>query len=444
MLNRPQADALLEKVLKYSQADETEALITSVSHALTRFANNSIHQNMAEEEIGLSVRAVADHRTARASTNKLDEASIRQVCETALALARLQPPDPDLLPMPAPQMVRSVERFDQQTSQLTPEYRAKTVQRVIARAEKDSLTTAGVFSNSAYGTGIFNSRGLRAYHEETLAEFSVTMMGSTSSGWAKKTAPKYEELEPESLAAIAAQKALQSREPREVPPGKYTVILEPAAVLDLLGFMMMDFGGLAVHEQRSFLTGRMGQQLFGENIDIRDDVFNSSQSGAPFDGEGMPRQPVTLVEKGMVKKLVYARQTAQKLGVEPTGHGFPLPNEFGEMPVNVVVEGGNSTIEEMIRSTARGLHVTRLWYIREVDPYKKIVTGMTRDGTFWIEDGEVRHGVKNLRFNQSLIAMLGQVEMMSPSQRTAGEETFEMVVPAMKIHEFNFSSLTKF
>jgi predicted Zn-dependent protease len=208
--------------------------------------------------------------------------------------------------------------------------------------------------------------------------------------------------------------------------------------------MMMDFGGLAVHEQRSFLTGRMGQQLFGENIDIRDDVFNSSQSGAPFDGEGMPRQPVTLVEKGMVKKLVYARQTAQKLGVEPTGHGFPLPNEFGEMPVNVVVEGGNSTIEEMIRSTARGLHVTRLWYIREVDPYKKIVTGMTRDGTFWIEDGEVCHGVKNLRFNQSLIAMLGQVEMMSPSQRTAGEETFEMVVPAMKIHEFNFSSLTKF
>jgi PmbA protein len=444
MLTRQQAESLFNLVLKYSTADATEAMITSTSYALTRFANNSIHQNMAEASVSLSVRAVADRRTARATTNKLDEHSIRQVCESALALARLQPPDPEMLPTPPPQTYRAIDRWVPETAELTPQARAETVVEVTERAEKDHLTAAGVFSNNAYLFALFNSRGLRAYHEETMSDFSVTMMGPTSSGWAKKSAPQWLELEPAALADRAARKALQTQEPRDLEPGKYTVILEPAAVLDLLGFLMMDFGGLSVHEQRSCLTGRVGKKLFGENINIRDDVFHPLQAGAPFDGEGMPRRRVSLVEKGTVKGLVYSRRTAQKLGVEPTGHGFPLPNEFGEMPLNVVVDGNRHTLEEMIRSTERGLLVTRLWYIREVDPYQKLMTGMTRDGTFWVEDGEVKHGVKNLRFNQSLITMLNEVEMMSQPQRAAGEESFEMVVPAMKVREFNFSSLTKF
>ncbi len=444
MLTRSQADSLFDTVLKYSTADETEAMISSTSYALTRFANNTIHQNMAEEGVSLSVRAVVDRRTARATTNKLDEDSIRQVCEAALALARLQPLDPEMLHMPPPQTYRAVDRFSPETAGLTPQTRAETVRKVIERAEKDHLSAAGVFSNSAYLFALFNSRRLRVYHEETMSEFSVTMMGPTSSGWAKRTTPQCRELDPAALADRAAQKALRSQGPRDLEPGKYTVILEPAAVLDLLGFLMMDFGGLAVHEQRSCFTGRVGQKLFGENINIRDDVFHPLQAGAPFDGEGMPRRRVTLVEKGVVKNLVYSRRTAQKLGVEPTGHGFPLPNEFGEMPLNVVLDGNRHTLDQMVHSTERGLLITRLWYIREVDPYQKIVTGMTRDGTFWVEDGEVKYGVKNLRFNQSLIVMLNQVEMMSQPQRTAGEESFEMVVPAMKVREFNFSSLTKF
>jgi len=237
---------------------------------------------------------------------------------------------------------------------------------------------------------------------------------------------------------------LASAEPHEILAGRYTVILEPAAVLDLLGFLVFDFSGLAVAEQRSSLTARLGQKLFGENIELRDDVYHPLHLGSPFDGEGVPRQRVNLVEHGIVKNLVYARQTAQRVHAEPTGHGFPLPNEYGEAPMNIVMEGGHSSLDDMVRSTERGLLVTRLWYIREVDPYQKIVTGMTRDGTFWIEDGQVQYGVKNLRFNQSLIGMLCQVEMMSPPERAAGEESFEMVVPAMKIREFNFSSVTKF
>jgi PmbA protein len=444
MLTRQRAEQIFSKVLKYSTADETEAIIGSTAYALTRFANNTIHQNVAEEGLSVSVRAVLGQRTARASTNKIDEASIRQVCEAAMGLARLQPPDPELLRMPGAQTFRSVDRFYGATAELTPQARAETVRKVIERAEEDGLTAAGVFSSGATATGLFNSRGLSAFHEETVSEFSVTMLGKTSSGWAKNTSPNVETLEPEVLADRAARKAVESAEPQEIAPGKYPVILEPAAVLDLLGFLFFDFGGLAIHEQRSCLTGRLGQKLFGDNINVRDDVYHPLQAGAPFDGEGMPRQRVTLVEKGVAKNVVYARQTAQKMGSEPTGHGFPLPNEYGEAPMNIVMEGGKASIEEMVSTTDRGLLVTRLWYIREVDPFQKILTGMTRDGTFWIEDGQVRHGVTNFRFNQSVIEMLSNVEMMGPAQRTAGEESFEMVVPAMKVRDFSFSSLTKF
>jgi len=444
LLTRKRAKEIFEKVLKYSTADETEAYITSTSYSLTRFANNGIHQNVAEEGVSLSVRAAVNQRTARASTNKLDEDSIRQACEAALALARLQPANPELMRMPGPQMYRSVSRFDSETAELSPRARAETVQQAVTRAEADGLAAAGVYSSGASSIALLNSRGLEAHHEETTSEFSITMLREGSSGWAKKTSTSCLDLEPELLADRAARKALESREPQDLTPGKYCVILEPAAVLDLLGFLFFDFGGLAVHESRSCLTGRVGQKLFGENVSVHDDVFHPLQAGPTFDGEGVPRQRVSLVERGTIKNLVYARATARKVGKEPTGHGFPLPNEYGEAPMNIVMDGGRSSIEEMIRSTPRGLLVTRLWYIREVDPYQKILTGMTRDGTFWIEDGEVRHGVKNLRFNQSIIEMLARVEMMGSPQRTAGEESFEMVVPSVKVGGFNFSSATKY
>ena len=419
-------------------------MVTSSKFALTRFANNTIHQNVSEESTVLSVRVVTEGRMARASTNKFDEKSTRQICEGVLALARVQPPDPDLLPMPGPQTYRAVNRFFPETAELSPDARAATVASVIKRAEKSKLTAAGIFTSGASAYGLFNSRGLSAFHEETLSEFSVTMLGGDGSGWAKKTSPYWPELEPLELAERAAQKALQSRQPQEIAPGKYTVILEPAAVLDLLGFLVLDFSGLAVHEQRSCLTGRAGEKVFGDNISLRDDVCHPSQTGAPFDGEGVPRQRVSLVKRGVVKSLVYARQTAHKLGMQPTGHGFPLPNEYGEAPLNIVMEGERSSLDDMVKSTPKGLLVTRFWYIREVDPYQKILTGMTRDGTFWIEDGQVRHALKNLRFNQSIVEMLRQVELLGQAQRTAGEESFEMVVPPMKIREFNFSSQTKY
>ncbi len=323
-------------------------------------------------------------------------------------------------------------------------------------AGKNKVTTAGIYSNSESGEGIFNSRGLASWHQQTLAEISITMLAEDSSGWQKSNSPDMRNLDPARLAETAAQKAVESVHPREIAPGKYTVILEPAAVLDIVGFMFWDFSGVAILDQRSFLNDRIGTQLFGENINICDDVAHPLQAGSPFDGEGMRRQRVQLVERGVVKRVVYARGTAQKMkrseyagkvgAIEPTGHGFPLPNEVGEMPMNIVFGGPEKPqgVEQMIASTERGVLVTRLWYIREVDPYEKIVTGMTRDGTFLVENGKIQCGLRNFRFNQSLISMLSNVEAMSVPARASGEESFDMVVPTMKVREFNFTEATKF
>ena len=215
-------------------------------------------------------------------------------------------------------------------------------------------------------------------------------------------------------------------------------------MLDLVGQMFGDFSATAVRDGRSFLVDRIGSKLFGANINIHDDASHPLQAGAAFDGEGVPRRRLALVENGVVREIAYSRQAAMLAGVEPTGHGFPVPNEIGEVPVNIIIEGGSGSLERMIRSTERGILVTRFWYIREVDPYEKIFTGMTRDGTFLIENGEIASGVRNFRFNEGLIEMLSHVEALSPAVRASGEETMDMVAPAMKVGEFNFTEVTRF
>ena len=246
------------------------------------------------------------------------------------------------------------------------------------------------------------------------------------------------------MRAAASEKARLSSDPQEIAPGRYTVILEPAAVLDLVGQMFGDFSATSVKDSRSFLTDRLGSKLFGDNIHISDDVSHPLQAGVPFDGEGVPRRKLTLVDVGIPRELAYSRSSAHRAGVEPTGHGFPLPNEVGEAPLNIVIAGGSTTVDQMIASTDRGILVTRLWYIREVEPYDKIMTGMTRDGTFLIENGRVTRGLRNFRFNQGIIELLNNVEALSPSVRASGEEAFDMVVPAMKVRNFNFTEVTRF
>jgi PmbA protein len=472
MLTKEQAGDVFDRIRKLSSADEVEVLFSGGLFALTRFANNTIHQNVAEENHVVSVRTVFDGRTARATTNKFDDESLRQVVRSSESLAKVQHPDPDLLRMPsedeaagrrpgltgeAPVPARvAPSRYFEQTAGITPELRAECVRKIVGVADRHRLTTAGVFSSGEWFEGIFNSRGLSRWHTQTSAEVSITMLAADSSGWQKANSPDVSHLDPLRLAETAAQKAVETAHPREIPAGKYTVILEPAAVLDIVGFMFWDYSGMAILDQRSFLTGRIGTRLFGDNITIVDDVAHPLQSGSSFDGEGMIRKTIPLVENGIIKRVVYARATAERMmkseyrekvgPIEATGHGFALPNEMGEMPLNIVFApaADPQTIEQMIASTERGILVTRLWYIREVEPFEKVLTGMTRDGTFPVENGRLQGGVRNFRFNESLIHMLSNVEAMSLPVRACGEESFDMVVPAMRVKEFNFTEVTKF
>ncbi len=441
------AAAVQDQVVRAARAmgvDEVEAILSTSNQALTRFANNAIHQNVAELSSHLSVRARIDGRTARASTNRLDPNAIRDVVEQAIAITRLTEPDEESLPMAESAEYREVDRWNEPTAQVTPLERARAVAEAISAVESAGQIAAGIYSTDATEYTLMNSCGVYANYRETMARFSITAMADGSSGWAKASACDHRDINPLELALSAARKTTQSAAPRELPASRYTVILEPAAVLDLVGQMFGDFSATAIRDGRSFLNDRIGKQIFGANITIHDDAWHPLQSGAPFDGEGVPRQRLTLVENGVVREIAYCRQAAAKAGVAPTGHGFPLPNEYGEAAANIVIAGGNSSVEQMIASTERGLLVTRLWYIREVDPYEKIFTGMTRDGTFLVEGGKVTAGVRNFRFNQGLMEMLSNVEALSPAVRASGEETFDMVVPAMLIRDFNFTEVTRF
>jgi predicted Zn-dependent protease len=432
------------RLAKSTGADETEVHVDETADSLTRFANNAIHQNVAERGLNVSIRTVVDHRTARATTNRIDEDSLRAAIEVSLSLAHSQPKDPHLLPLPGKQRYRKVDRFAKDTAALTPEDRARAVRRACDIAIANGQVAAGIFASGLQQSALGNSRGLFAAYRETHTEFSITMQENPAASWAKANAATVSAFDPQKLAQRASEKAHMAVDARELPPGRYTVILEPAAVLDLVGFLFYDFAATALQDKRSCLNDRMGKPLFGKNISITDDAYHPLQLGTPFDGEGIPRQQVQLVDRGVPKNLVYSRSSAKAAKKKPTGHGFALPNEYGEAPMNLVFSGGDSSLEKMLATTDRGLLVTRLWYIREVDPYEKVMTGMTRDGLFLVENGKISSAVRNFRFNQSILEMLRNVEQLGPAVRATGEEAFEMVVPAMKVREFHFSEVTKF
>jgi PmbA protein len=432
------------RLAKSLELPEVEVHVDEVMDALTRFANNTIHQHVAEHGLTVSLRVVVDGRSARVTTNRTDEDSLRSALESAASLASSQPKDPGLLSLPGKQRYHAVRRYVPATALLSAESRTRAVKNACTLAEGKGQIAAGIFSSGQSQSVLANSRGLFAGYRQTQAEFSITMQQGSATSWAKANAADFRMFDPQQLAKTASEKAAHAENPVELAPGRYTVILEPAAVLDLVGFLFYDFAATAVRDQRSCFSGRLGKQLLGKNITITDDVYHPEQLGAPFDGEGVPRERVALVVNGVPRNLVYSRRSAKKERRKPTGHGFALPNEYGEAPMNLVVGGGKTSVEEMVAGTERGLLVTRLWYIREVDPYEKIMTGMTRDGLFLVEKGKITQAVRNFRFNQSILQMLQNVESLGPAHRSTAEESFEMVVPPMKIKDFHFSEVTKF
>lgn len=459
-MDQDRCSELFQQVRRAASVSDVEVSVTGGRSALTRFANNGITQNVSEESCEVSVRVQMGGRTARATTNRFDEDSLRRVVHQAEALAQVQEDDPELLPMLTAAEQGSQQnpnRYCEATASMGAHQRAEQVAAMVRIAVRNDLNSAGIYSCADQFEALFNSHGVARWHRETLAEASITMQAADSSGWQKQNYTTAAQLDARKLAEIAAEKALRSAAPVELPPGKYTVILEPSAVVDLIGFLVADFSGLALLEQRSCLNGRVGTQLLGENISIVDDVLHPAQTGAAFDGEGVARQRLTLVDRGVVCDLAMSRGTAERIrnselsqklnNVRATGHGLSLPNEGGEAATNIVfqvADGEAKTVDEMISRTERGLLVTRLWYIREVDAFEKILTGMTRDGTFAVENGKVGKGIRNFRFNQSVIQMLKQVLDLGTPVRACGEEAFDMIAPPMRVEGFQFTETTRF
>lgn len=449
MIDREHARSLCEQVLNASGADECEVALCGGVDALTRFANNVIHQNMSSESYELVVRSVIGRRTGHASTTLLDSEGIRRVVAESERVTRVMPERDDLLPLPGPRDYAQVDdAHDAETAILDAEARADLAARMIAASASHGLTAAGIVrcvegDVGEYGErgtlALANSNGLFAFHRATQLKLTATAMGDDSSGWFDAQSHRAADLDADAVGRVAAEKARASAAPRSVPPGEYRVVLEPAAVADLLCYLAPEFSATVVDEERSFLSGCAQARLFGSNIDIADDAYHPLHRGRPFDEEGTPVQRVVLVEAGEHRGLVYERAAAARHDTTPTGHGLRVPSTNGAVAGALVLGGGDTSLDAMVRSTERGILVTRAWYTHPVDPAQLVITGMTRDGTFWIEAGEVRHGIRNMRFNQSLVQLLRQVTALGPQVYAS-----PCVVPPLVVEGFRFTSETTF
>jgi PmbA protein len=439
-------EALAKQLLFFSHAEETEVLISRSRSALTRFTHQSIHQNVAAERTTIPVRAVVDKRCGVATTTAGDDAALRDVVERAIRIAGWAPRDeewPGLpgggLPEPTP-----TNAFVEATANATADQRAEITDTIFAVSEKHGLWSAGFVATSAEAITIANSHGRLCSHEGTEALANVKQNGADATGYGEASGSSLSAINGEAIASIAAQKASATAHPRAVEPGTWTVILEPVAFGELLSYLTGHFSAQAVEEGSSFLNwASLGQPQVDRSITMRDDWADPRAPGMPFDYEGTPRERLALLREGIAESLLTDSRWAARLGRPNTGHALPAPNGSGPQPLNVVVDPGTASLESLISGTERGLLISRFWYIRPVDQRQSIVTGMTRDGTFLIEEGKLVGGVQNLRFNQSIVAALKRVTLSDTLVRTTGLD-YTMVVPAAKLEAFAFSSSTSF
>jgi len=435
--------ALIKGILEYSKADQTEVLYTADNTALTRYANNYIHQNVADTDEKVSIRVIVGKKTGTTFTNKLDEASIQKAVDKAIEIAKTQPENPLFVSLPSRDEYKQIETFKESTANFSPLQRAQVVKIIVDEAQQKDLVASGAFSVSNQHLIIANSLGLWAEKRQTLAELNlVVTAGEGESGYANIITRDVQEIDPKAIAMEAIEKCIKNMDPISVPPGDYTVILEPYAVGDLISFLSyLGFGALSVQEGRSFMCDNIGKEITGDNITIWDDALDEDGLPNPFDYEGVAKQKIVLIENGKAKNVVYDSYTAGIDKVESTGHALPAPNSFGPIPLNIFMNNGDSSLEEMIASTEKGIYVTRFHYTNVVEPMTTTITGLTRDGTFLIENGKITKAVKNLRFTNGVLDALSNVSAISKSTKLV--ESFGVSkVPALKVNRFTFSGST--
>ncbi|HSK48043.1 MAG TPA: TldD/PmbA family protein [Coriobacteriia bacterium] len=443
MLTSDQARELARRAVALTHADEAEALVAAETSALTRFANNRINQNVAEENALVSVRAVLGKQIGVASTNRTDDASLKACCEAAVAAARVAPADPKFPGLPEPEAVRPSERGVDATREYGADARADAVDRIVAGSRSRSLTAAGKVRAAEHTLAVANSRGIDAGGTVTGLQATVLSAGQTGSGWASFLSRDASEFDPEALGLEAAELAIRSANPTDLEPGVYPVVLAPEAVADIMDFLAyVGFSVKAVEEGRSFMTNKLEYQVFSQEVTIVDDALAAHAIGLTFDYEGVPKRPVTLVEAGVPLQPVIDSYWAARTGWQNTGHALPAPNQFGPMPLNLEMLPGDSTLDELIGRVDRGVYVTRFHYVNVEDPVPVTLTGMTRDGTFLIEDGKLTRPLKNLRFTQSAVDALAECDGVTAERRFVGTEEGASLVPGILCARFAFTGQT--
>lgn len=448
MIEENELQGLAERILALSTADETEVLLLGQVSRLTRFANSYIHQNVAEANLTARVRAAFGQKVGVASTNDLTPSGLQAASEQATALARLQTPDPYFtgLPQPDGSSLPTHLGYTPATAGFRPEERAQAVSTICNAAETAGLVASGAFNTGEDVLAVANSHGLWRYHRSTEARLNTVIMGASGSGWACAASTDVAQIDAEALAGESVGIARNAQDPIDFEPGEYPVVLGPDAVADMLSFFgMVSFNGLAVQEARSFLSSRLGQQVMSPSVSIWDDGLDETGLPRPFDFEGVPKQRVALIQDGIARGAVWDRRTAAKAGdgKQGTGHSLPAPNSFGPLPGNLFMAPGAADRAALLTGIERGIWITRFWYTRVVHPLEVVITGMTRDGTFLIENGRITRPVRNLRFTQSYLAALADVTGIGSETHLVEENWGAVRVPAIRVGRFNFTGITR-
>lgn len=443
-MTQDEARELAERVVTLADVDEAEALVSAEKSALTRFANNQINQNVAEENVLVSVRAVLGQRVGVASTNRTDEQSLRECCAAARAAASVAPEDPDFPGLPDPTPVTTSERTTEATRVFDAEARAGAVAALVGESRERGLVAAGMVRSSESALAIASSRGVRAAGSITGVQSTILSSGKTGTGWASFLSRDAAEFDPAALGAQAADIAARSADPGELQVGSYPVVLGPEAVSDILDFLgYVGLSAKAFSEGRSFLSDHIGEEVFSPLVSLVDDALAEDALGMTFDYEGVAKTRVTCIENGVAKMPVTDSYWAARTGLPNTGHALPAPNPFGPMPLNLGMAAGDATLEELIGRVERGVYVTRFHYVNVEDPVPVTLTGMTRDGTFLIEDGQLARPLKNLRFTQSAVEALRSCTGVTADRRFVGTEDSATLVPGILCESFAFTGQTK-
>jgi predicted Zn-dependent protease len=440
---------LLRHLVQESPADQTEAILLTEDSSLTRFAGSAVHQHVAERNQTVVLRVVLGKKIAVVTTNLFQPSSVRRSLQRAISLARVQQPNDEFISLPGPRSIPEIETFSKNISRLTPHQKVSTIKRLLGRAKEKGCKASGAFSNGEVVLAVVNSLGVEAYQKFSDLFLHLIVENEKSSGYASFVARDPDPLDVDGLAQEAIGKTSEA-DPIQIEPGEYEVILEPYAVNELLSFLgYLGFHALAVQEGRSFFSNRFGEKMVDEKVTIYDDGLDPEGLQVPFDFEGVPKKKVTFFERGMAKEVTYDSFTAGREGKNSTGHGLIAPNTSGPIPINLFMKGGGSSLEEMIQSVRKGIYVTRFHYTNVVEPMKAVITGMTRDGTFLIEGGEMTRPIKNLRFTESILKALSQVSAISKDRKICSEGTVYSrrfvtgtVAPAVKIDGFNFSGVS--